>query len=102
MRRLWVLAFVAVIALAGATTAQASGTGPALGQEAVLLAQIFSSEAPECPTPEAGPALGVPEPVPNACLSYYCRQPCQDHCQSIGCATVCTDTVACTCGCACM
>jgi hypothetical protein len=101
MKRLWTFAFVMLIVLAGATAAQASETDTAKAQEAVLLAQIFSTKAPACPTPEVAPLVDVPNPVPTTCGSFTCTQPCRDACRMAGCATYCVDPVACECDCAC-
>ncbi|HXO18439.1 MAG TPA: hypothetical protein VOA87_00790 [Thermoanaerobaculia bacterium] len=108
----WILALLISFVLTGALAAQqtpapatavpvnAQATQPALNAaphvalSAAALADILG-------TPGAGGISTVPAPTWMNCTLFQCRQPCVSGCHAIGCISVCTSLVDCTCDCSC-
>ncbi len=107
----WLLAFVAVLILAGVAAAQpapaaapvASVSAPAAVDAApvkasALLAQIFAAPIV---APAAPAEIGILEPTSKSCTVTQCRQPCRQECSADNCTAVCINTTTCLCGCSC-
>jgi hypothetical protein len=108
-KAMWLLAFVALLAFAGAVSAQpAPAVTPASSQAtapaavaghpapaATLLSQIFAAPVTEG-------ISTVPEPAwKSSCTVVQCKQSCKAECVAEFCTPVCINTGSCLCGCFC-